>query len=59
MKTEYISPALRVRILGTESLLANSIKVESTQKVQNTSDIGFVKEQSSGSYNVWDDDWSK
>ena len=61
MNKKYVSPAQRVRILFTESLLAESIKVgtNSDEKVSSSSDIGFVKEQSSSSYNVWNDDWSK
>ena len=59
MNKKYVSPALRVRILFTESLLAESIKVGSDEKVSSSSDVGFVKEQSSSSYNVWNDDWSK
>jgi len=61
MNKKYVSPAQRVRILFTESLLAESIKVgtNSDEKVSSSSDIGFVKEQSSNSYNVWNDDWSK
>ena len=61
MNKKYVSPALRVRILFTESLLAESIKVgtNSGEKVDDPSNIGFVKEQSSNSYNVWNDDWSK
>lgn len=61
MNKKYVSPAQRVRILFTESLLAESIKVGTTpgEKVDDPSNIGFVKEQSSNSYNVWNDDWSK
>ena len=61
MNKKYVSPAQRVRILFTESLLAESIKVGTNpgEKVDDPSNIGFVKEQSSNSYNVWNDDWSK
>lgn len=61
MNKQYVSPALRVRILFTESLLADSLKIGtgSDEKVDDPLNIGFVKEQSSSSYNVWKDDWSK
>ena len=60
MKRMYHIPSIRLRrIVGQERLLGNSIKM-SNEKVTNTQDIGFVKEnRNEGSYNVWDDDWSK
>lgn len=57
---KYLSPSISViRIMGKEQLLDNSIKVNSNEKVSNSNDIGFVKEQRTENYNVWGDDWSK
>lgn len=59
MKKNYVNPVTDVyAIVGRQHLLQNSIKVETNQKVSNSTDIGFTKENSKD-YNVWDDDWSK
>jgi len=59
MKT-YIQPEICIISLATHGmLLINSIEVNSTDKVESSSDIGFVKEQKSRNYDVWNEDWSK
>lgn len=59
MKKNYVNPVTDVyAIAGRQHLLQNSIKVETNQKVSDSNDIGFTKENSKD-YNVWDDDWSK
>ena len=60
MKKIYQSPNVYAyKIVGKRFLLNTSIKVDGTDKVSNSSDIGFVKEQSSqsGDNSVWDDEW--
>ena len=46
-----------VNIIG-KALISTSVAY-STEKVSNTSDIGFVKEESSqaGDNNVWNNEW--
>ena len=60
MNRKYFSPALKITLIEAQNLLAESIKVgNSQQKVSNSSDIGFVKENSThNNHNVWNDDWS-
>ena len=53
-------PAIRTTLIcGTGHLLADSMKVDRDNKVSDSNDIGFVKGQSSGNYNVWNDDWAE
>ena len=54
----YISPAQRVYSLNEESPLAAFITV-SDNKVEDASNIGFVKGKSPENYDVWNEDWSK
>ena len=57
MRKTYISPYIHVvSLVGCKSLLEGSMKVDSSNPVDDSSDIGFVKEVHSG--NIWDDDWS-
>lgn len=60
MNRKYFSPALKITFIEAQNLLAESIKVGgSNEKVSNSSDIGFVKGNSSpNNHNVWNDDWS-
>lgn len=61
MKKNYDSPCTQVyTIVGQTHLMDPSpMKVDSKNKVNNTSDIGFVKDNTANQdYNVWDDDWS-
>ena len=61
MKKNYDSPCTQVyTVVGQTHLMQNrSMKVNSSQKVSNSEDIGFVKDNTSNQdYNVWDDDWS-
>ena len=60
MKRIYNKPEmLTVSMRGTENLLDPSVRINSTEKVNNSADIGFVKENSSSrNSGVWDDDWS-
>ena len=58
MNKTYISPAIiAVPLVGNMHLLEGSMKVDASKPVDETSDIGFAKENRSGS--VWDDDWSE
>ena len=60
MNKIYVSPAIRTTLIcGTGHLLADSMKVDRDNKVSDSNDIGFVKGQSSGNYNVWNDDWAE
>ena len=53
MKRKYCTPSLRTYCADTTThLLSESFKIESDEKVRNTSDIGFVKEQRSDD-NFW------
>lgn len=59
MKKEYFTPCtIVIRIHGSELLQQASVVVGG-EKVNNVSDIGFVKGQRHEDHNVWDDDWSK
>lgn len=58
-KKIYQSPrACAYKIIG-KAIISSSMKVSGTDKVENSSDIGFVKEQNSqsGNNNVWDEEW--
>ena len=61
MKKVYIQPIVAVLSVCGEAPLANSMKVDSENKVSRSTDIGFVKgdNNSRGNYNVWNDDWSE
>ncbi len=61
MNKKYSSPKLCIiHIVGAQHLLVDSIKVDSSTKVSNSEDIGFVKGNSRpNNHDVWDDDWSK
>ena len=47
-----------VNIIG-KALISTSMTYSSTEKVSNSQDIGFVKEESSqaGDNNVWNNEW--
>ena len=47
-----------VNIIG-KALISASMTYSSTEKVSNSQDIGFVKEESSqaGDNNVWNNEW--
>ena len=62
MKKRYLNPSIEAIVISEAEMIAGGPSMQigsSEQKVSNSSDIGFVKEQSSSSYNVWNDDWSK
>ena len=62
MKTIYQSPRVYVfEIVGQTHLMEPSMRVYSNDKVNNSTDIGFVKGERSqrSDYNVWNEDWSK
>ena len=65
MKKIYQSPRACVyEIVGQTLMLETSMKLgrgtSSEDKVNNSSDIGFVKgDRSNRSYDVWDENWSK
>ena len=58
-KKIYQSPSACAYKLMGKAMLSASMKVDGSEKVDNSSDIGFVKEQSSqnGNNNVWDEEW--
>ena len=59
MNRKYFSPALKITLIEAQNLLAESIKVGGSEKVNNSTDIGFVKENSThNNHSVWNDDWS-
>ncbi len=58
-KKLYQAPhACAFKITG-RAIISTSIAYSSTEKVSNSQDIGFVKEESSqaGGNNVWDNEW--
>jgi len=57
-KKIYQSPCACAYKLMGKAMLSASMKVDGSDKVENSTDIGFVKEQNSGSgKNVWDEEW--
>ena len=58
MKKLYILPSLRLTALVAESLMATSDPKVIVNKVTNV-DAADVDVKGTGSYNVWDDDWSE
>ena len=62
MKKKYLIPSLETIVISEAEMIAQSMKLGGTapeEKVSNSADIGFVKENDSNNYNVWDEDWSK
>ena len=58
MKKIYNIPQIRTSVLDTEMLIADSPNVTIGSGSVDAAEVG-VKESSTASYNVWDDDWSK
>lgn len=58
MKKKYILPSLRLTALVAESLMATSDPKVIVNKGTNV-DAADVDVKGTGSYNVWDDDWSE
>ena len=60
MKKSYISPITTLTAVRSEKPIMASMTVNSTEKVSDTQNIGFVKgdNTSRGGNSVWDDDWS-
>ena len=57
MRKTYISPTiLVVPIVSCMPLLEGSMPIDGSNPISNPDDIGFAKENRSGS--LWDDDWS-
>jgi len=54
----YNKPTTSVLYIHTERLLQDSITVDSTNKVDNLEDIGFVKEDAGRDGGIWDNDWN-
>lgn len=54
----YNTPTASVLYIHTERLLQDSIKVDSTNKVDNMEDIGFVKEDAGRDGGIWDNNWN-
>ena len=63
MKKVYVQPMMAVVNVHGELPLAisgeNKSMDVSGDKVNSTSNIGFVKGENRGSHTVWDDDWSE
>lgn len=61
MKKKYLNPSLETIVISEAEMIAQSMKLGgSNEKVSNSNDIGFVKDNSgSQDYDVWKDDWSK
>ena len=61
MKKKYLNPSLETIVISDAEMIAQSMKLGgSNEKVSNSADIGFVKDNSgSQDYDVWKDDWSK
>ena len=58
MKKSYQSPCAQAYRITSKTFISQSMKVDGTEKVSNSSDIGFVKEQNTQSgKNVWDEEW--
>ena len=58
MNKTYISPTIiAVSLVGNRHLLESSMKVDGSTPVENSSDIGFAKEEKVQPGSVWDDDW--
>ena len=58
MKKTYIIPVLNIVKINVENIIATS-GPDISDKPANQSAGMDVKEQSSVSYDVWDDDWSR
>ncbi|MCR5821078.1 MAG: hypothetical protein K6F94_09085 [Bacteroidaceae bacterium] len=59
MKKIYLTPEISIQTLSvTDVLLSASIQVDSENKVEEETEIGFVKEDTN-IRNIWDDDWSQ
>lgn len=60
MKKSYISPITTLTAVRSEKPIMASMTVNSTEKVSDTQNIGFVKSDntSRSGQSVWDDDWS-
>lgn len=54
----YTTPTTSVLYIHTERLLQDSLKVDSTNKVEDMEDIGFVKEDAGRNSDIWDNDWN-
>ncbi len=51
---------MKTVIVSQSAVLATSeVYIDTTNKVGNTEQIGFVKEDRQDAYSVWDEDWSK
>lgn len=61
MKKKYLIPSLERIIISETEMIAGGTSMKiggSDEKVDNPENIGFVKDNGSHDYNVWDDDWS-
>lgn len=61
MKKKCLNPSLETIVITEAEMIAgaNTMKIGcSDQKVDSSSDIGFVKDKGSNDYDVCDDDWS-
>lgn len=60
MKRTYICPAMNITIVQLQGLpiAISSVGVSSASYDEETM-VDLVKQESSSSYSVWDDDWSE
>ncbi len=59
MKKTYMIPALKVRKISLENMIATSNGPQTSSTAASDTYGMDVKEERNSSYNVWDDDWSK
>lgn len=58
MKKNYQSPSAQAYRITSKTFISQSMKLDGENKVSNSADIGFVKEQDSqNGKNVWDEEW--
>ncbi|MCR4995459.1 MAG: hypothetical protein K6A32_08850 [Bacteroidales bacterium] len=56
MKKIYVIPTLNIESVDVQQqILAGSIKVDGENKVESSTDIGFVKENQMNSDGFWED----
>ena len=58
-KQIYQSPRTCVYKLMGKTFISTSVRINTSDKVSDSNDIGFVKEDNSqsGDNSVWDDEW--
>ncbi len=59
MKKKYIIPSLRLTAMVAESLMAASDPKDVVVNKSGSVEAADVEVKGTGSYNVWNDDWSE